>query len=146
MPKAKNIINATSHYSHKKHCGAALTTTRVMLSGRVSMVSPPPRTALLILAWPEDDRWALWRWLSPPVDSSCCCEITLYQLSVQNNEYQVSMLSWSLWGVMIQALASFSSVNWCISNAEPTDSHSLIFYPGSSSIGKHFCCQFYSDS
>lgn len=38
---------------------AALTTTRVMLSGRVSMVSPPPRTALLVLAWPEDNLWAL---------------------------------------------------------------------------------------
>lgn len=75
-------------------CGAALTTTCVMLSGSVSMVSPPPRTALLIL-------WALLGRLSPPVDSSCSCGITLYQLSVQSNEYQVSMLSCSLRDVML---------------------------------------------
>lgn len=36
-------------------CGAGPTATRVMLSGRVLMVSPPPRTALLSRAWPEDN-------------------------------------------------------------------------------------------
>ena len=63
--------------------GATLTTTRVMLSGRVSMVSPPPKTALLIMDRPEDDLWTLWGWPSPPVDSSWCCEVTLYQSSVR---------------------------------------------------------------
>lgn len=59
-------------------CGAALTTACVMLSGSVSMVSPPPGTALLILAWP-----ALSGRLSPPVDSSCSCGIAPYPFSVQ---------------------------------------------------------------
>lgn len=40
-------------------CGAGPTATRVMLSGRVLMVSPPPRTALLSRAWPEDLRTLL---------------------------------------------------------------------------------------
>lgn len=133
MWEAKSIINATTHYSHKKQCGAALTTTCVMLSGRVLMVSPPPGTALRILAWPEDDRWALWGSLSPPVDSSCCCE-TLYQLSVQNNENQVSMLCWSC-----DDIRSFFYANWCNSNSKSTNSHTLVLiweeekaHPGSS--------------
>lgn len=75
-------------------CGAALTTTCVMLSGSVSMVRPPPRAALLVRARPADNRRALFGRLSPPVDSSD-------QLSVQSNEYQVSMLSCPLRGVML---------------------------------------------
>lgn len=79
-------------------CGAALTTACVMLSGSVSMVSPPPGTALLILAWP-----ALSGRLSPPVDSSCSCGIAPYPFSVQKNEYQVRMLSCSLWDEMLHS-------------------------------------------
>lgn len=55
LERAKNIINATTHYNH---CGVALTTTCVMLSGREVMVTPPLMTALLILAGPEDGLWA----------------------------------------------------------------------------------------
>lgn len=109
---------------------------RVMLSGRVLMVSPPPKTALFIRAWPEDDLWARWGWLSPPVDSSCCCEITLYQLSVQNNKYQVRKLSCSLWDVMIEALACFS---------KPTDPKNSFSLPWQT-VWKHFRCQFYLGS
>lgn len=50
--------NDTSHYSDEKHCGAELTTTRVMLSTKVPLVRTTPWTALPVLAWPEDNLWA----------------------------------------------------------------------------------------
>lgn len=61
---------------------------RVMLSGRVVMVNPPPRMALLILVCSDD----LGPWLaklSASVDAPCCCEFTLYQSSVKMNAYQI---------------------------------------------------------
>lgn len=76
--KSRNVLHVTSHYHHGKHRGAELTTTCVMLSGRVSMVSPPPRTAaLLLLGRPGDGCQDTWGWLSPPVDPWCCWEVLL---------------------------------------------------------------------
>lgn len=74
-------IYVSNHCSHKKHCGAALTTTRVMLSGRVLIVIFPPRTALLILVWPDDSLWAP----SSAVDSACWGVIMPYQSSAENH-------------------------------------------------------------
>lgn len=87
----KKSQNDTSHYSDEKHHGAELTTIRVMLSTRVSLARTTPWTALPVLAWPEDTLWARFRWLSPPVDSWCVSEVTLYQSSAQNNECHVEM-------------------------------------------------------
>lgn len=83
--------NDTSHYSDEKQRGPELTTTRVMLSTRVSLVRTTPCTALPVLAWPEDTLWARFGGLSPPVDSWRVSEVTLYQSSAQNNECHVKM-------------------------------------------------------
>ena len=63
---------------------APLTTKCVMLSGRVSMVSPPPSTSLATLASPSHGSLGV---LCDGL-SSCCCPFTWYRIAVQNTVSQ----------------------------------------------------------